>query len=308
MCGQPLAQASNPMTLPGYETSGYTISFGCFYTAEYCHQDGNGWGVEFAPALRVKDDHAPANVGASGPVRDQDPITSASLNIDATDRGLGVHRADVLVDGTLVRSAEFPGPACNDLDPGAGFAFSAGRPCLLSPPSLAIDLAAQLPEGMHDIEARVLDAAGNTRGVFSRRAMIDRLPDPTVIKPPSINGKPKRPEWLTAMPGTWDGNGYPLSQKKQYAWQRCDLNGLECSTIVDAASDRYKLDAPDVGKRLRVLVTASSPGGSTQVASDLTEPIQQDDRCGGRPCDEIWVDFEDLHGGRTGLARAARRS
>ena len=78
--------------------------------------------------------------------------------------------------------------------------------------------------------------------------------------------------FLIASIGTWDG-AFPISYK--YQWKRCDaadpLNG-PCVEITGATSSFYTPTASDVGKRLRVQVTATNSQGTTPQNSDVTAP------------------------------------
>lgn len=55
-----------------------------------------------------------------------------------------------------------------------------------------------------------------------------------------------------------------------YQWQRCDASGANCAGIAGAAGQSYVLVAADVAATIRVLVTATNPGGSTSAFSSLT--------------------------------------
>ncbi len=78
--------------------------------------------------------------------------------------------------------------------------------------------------------------------------------------------------FLTTSIGTWDG-AFPISYK--YQWKRCDaadpVNGV-CVEIAGATSSFYTPTASDVGKRLRVQVTATNSLGTTPQNSEVTAP------------------------------------
>ena len=86
---------------------------------------------------------------------------------------------------------------------------------------------------------------------------------------PAVTGTVARGATLQASPGTWS-NG-PLTYA--YQWQRCDSAGLGCAAIAGAAGSTYTLSGADAGARIRVLVTASGPGGTTQAASQPTRLV-----------------------------------
>jgi hypothetical protein len=79
--------------------------------------------------------------------------------------------------------------------------------------------------------------------------------------------------FLIASIGTWDG-AFPITYK--YQWKRCDaadpLNG-PCFEITGATTSFYTPTASDVGKRLRVQVTATNSQGTTPQNSEVTAPV-----------------------------------
>ena len=91
-------------------------------------------------------------------------------------------------------------------------------------------------------------------------------PAPVVIAPPTVSGEPTAGQALTASEGSWSGSPTAYT----YQWQDCNSSGGGCSDIVGATSSSYKLLASDVGYTVRVVVTASSPGGSASANSEAT--------------------------------------
>ena len=83
---------------------------------------------------------------------------------------------------------------------------------------------------------------------------------------PSASGAAKQGATLAAAPGQWSGG--PLGYA--YEWQRCDVAGLGCTRIAGARASTYHLVAADDYLRVRVVVTATGPGGSTVAASEPT--------------------------------------
>ena len=67
---------------------------------------------------------------------------------------------------------------------------------------------------------------------------------------------------MTASTGTWTGKT-PITFADQ--WSRCDANGNNCSPISGETGQTRIVDSGDVGKRLKVRVTATN---STSVPAD----------------------------------------
>ena len=70
----------------------------------------------------------------------------------------------------------------------------------------------------------------------------------------------------TASTGTWSGAA-PMTYT--YRWQRCGLLG-SCIVIAGATSASYTLTSWDVGRRLKVTVTATNAKGTASATSALS--------------------------------------
>ncbi len=89
---------------------------------------------------------------------------------------------------------------------------------------------------------------------------------------PAIAGQPTQGSTLTTSTGTWSG---PTPITFAYQWVRCGTDGgrsdgSNCPSISAATSSSYTLQGDDVGRRLRVRVTATNSGGSATSASNPT--------------------------------------
>jgi RTX calcium-binding nonapeptide repeat (4 copies)/WD40-like Beta Propeller Repeat len=132
----------------------------------------------------------------------------------------------------------------------------------------------------------VMSASGS--GAVALTSTADAQPDwqsvdfasgpPRNLSYPTINVASGDPgpivgHFLTSSVGSWEG-AFPISYK--YQWKRCDaadpVNGT-CVDIAGAISSFYTPVAADVGKRMRLQVTASNSLGTTAQNSEVTAPV-----------------------------------
>ena len=92
---------------------------------------------------------------------------------------------------------------------------------------------------------------------------------PVNTSPPTISGTPQRGSTLTANPGTWTGPTPTFT----YAWLRCGPAGRNCAVIIGATGRTYVLRTADVGRTIRVRVTATNANGSATATSAPTPRI-----------------------------------
>ncbi|MEV5011626.1 hypothetical protein AB0K74_24345 [Streptomyces sp. NPDC056159] len=60
-----------------------------------------------------------------------------------------------------------------------------------------------------------------------------------------------------------------------YQWQRCNARGTGCASIAGATRTTYGLAAADVGKRLRINVTATNVDGHSTARSAVTTVVKK---------------------------------
>jgi hypothetical protein len=91
---------------------------------------------------------------------------------------------------------------------------------------------------------------------------------PVNIDSPTISGTPQVGEALTARNGTWENSPTEF----RYRWLRCNQGGNSCVLL---ASDgrTYRVGEIDVGRTLRVRVTAVNADGSTNARSEQTDVV-----------------------------------
>ncbi len=93
---------------------------------------------------------------------------------------------------------------------------------------------------------------------------------PANSSPPTISGTAQAGQTLTADPGTWSSSE-PISYG--YQWRRCDPGGGTCVDVSGATAKTYLAVSADVGSAMRVMVTASSLGGSSEASSAPTAAV-----------------------------------
>jgi hypothetical protein len=87
---------------------------------------------------------------------------------------------------------------------------------------------------------------------------------------PAITGTAKDGQTLTSTTGTWTGSA-TITYARQ--WRRCDSSGANCTDISGATATTYVLVAADVGKTIRVVLTASNTAGNASATSTATATV-----------------------------------
>jgi hypothetical protein len=122
-----------------------------------------------------------------------------------------------------------------------------------------------------------LGPSGNTLSVTIPSSTVTPPPPPPPPPPtsgdapvnqvlPAVKGTLLSGATVTASTGTWTGAA-PMTYT--YTWQRCGLLG-SCVVIAGATSATYVLGAWEVGRRLKVTVTATNAKGTSAATSALT--------------------------------------
>jgi glucose/arabinose dehydrogenase len=99
-----------------------------------------------------------------------------------------------------------------------------------------------------------------------------RIAPPRNTALPTISGQAREGRPLTVSDGTWSGSA-PMSFS--YRWLRCSSSGDGCIAISGAVARTYVLTSADVGSRLRAVVTATNPGGSSSATSGASAVVKR---------------------------------
>jgi hypothetical protein len=93
---------------------------------------------------------------------------------------------------------------------------------------------------------------------------------PENTEAPMVVGPAQDGQLLAAKDGEWTGED-PTAFT--YQWQSCDGAGANCANVNGATGKVYRVATADVGRRLRVQVTAKGTTGSATAASQPTSAV-----------------------------------
>jgi hypothetical protein len=150
-------------------------------------------------------------------------------------------------------------------------ACEAGGACVEIPEATAPTYTVIAPEVGYTLRVLITatGAGGSQTEVSEETATIGEAPPANIVLP-QIAGPTLKGAKLTASTGEWSGS--PTSYA--YEWQSCDPLGT-CTKIEGARSSTLALTAADVGHTIRVVVTATGPGGSQTATSEETATISE---------------------------------
>jgi len=92
---------------------------------------------------------------------------------------------------------------------------------------------------------------------------------PVNTSPPTISGNAVKGSTLAATTGAWTGSGITFS----FQWLRCDTAGANCTAVSGATGQTYVLGSSDVGKTIRIQVTATNSDGTSAALSNQTSVV-----------------------------------
>jgi hypothetical protein len=122
---------------------------------------------------------------------------------------------------------------------------------------------------------RVVVSASNAGGSMQATSAATGIvlpPAPANTVLPSVSGSAVEGQTLSASSGTWSGS--PTSYA--YRWQDCNALGEGCLSVSGATASSYTLAASDIGRTVRVVVSASNVGGVGSATSAATATVVAD--------------------------------
>ena len=119
------------------------------------------------------------------------------------------------------------------------------------------------------------NATGSTTRASNPTAIVqpaDTSGVPTNTSRPTISGTPAPGNRLDASRGSWSGD-QPMTFG--FRWIRCDSQGNACGDISGATDNEYVVQTADLGRTLRVRVTARNDAGTRSATSAQTAVVSE---------------------------------
>lgn len=216
-------------------------------------------------AITVSDPTAPTGGLTGGGLDGSGPVSATqSISYKISDSLAGISSVQLLVDGTVVATDSYAS-SCS---------FTNFQPCLASGSgSLSWDTGT-VPNGAHEVELLVTNAAGDTTVIGDHA--ITTSNSPVFASPPAIAGSPAVGQTLTTTPGQVSSDAGAGSPKASARWLRCDPSGGSCDAIPSATGTSYSVAAADEGHMLRYQETVANNDGSSTAESTPFGPIQKE--------------------------------
>jgi serine protease AprX len=125
--------------------------------------------------------------------------------------------------------------------------------------------------------------------IITRDTPVAVADSPTATAPPTIVGNAQVGETLSASEGEWVG---AAQLEYSFQWERCSASGEACSAIEGQTGLLFTPASGDVGRTVRVTVTAIGGDGSTTATSAATPVIAAEAPAGVPTTDEPIVSGE----------------
>ena len=125
------------------------------------------------------------------------------------------------------------------------------------------------------VQVTATNGAGSSAVQSDPSATVASSSAPSVAKEPTVTGSPVQGQTLTGTTGSWSGTT-PIAYAFQ--WVRCGTDGgapdgSNCAFISGAKGQNYTLTGDDVGRRIRLRVTATNSAGVQTAASNVTATV-----------------------------------
>jgi hypothetical protein len=212
------------------------------------------------------------------------PFHTPATGTVATKAGLltfegdaGIASETVTFNGQPLTDALNPaGNVMNSTISYGGVNFAAKTPNYVNQLGMDLDVFTSNPGALANDQSSATLAFSSTNEYFMPSAFFlvsDEGPATSTGAGPTIGapaggGAAHDGQALSADPGTWNGTG---TLTYGYQWQSCDANGANCHDIPGATSSTYTPTAGDVGRTVRVAITATNDAGTS--APIVSAPI-----------------------------------
>jgi hypothetical protein len=240
---------------------------------------------------QLRDNDSPDIGATSGSLTQTGPHAgTASVTFSATDKGSGLYRAIVSVDGVQVsaNTLNTNGGKCVDQGHAPGFDSAYVVPCPLNLLGAVASLdTTGLTEGDHTVTVDVEDAAGNSSRALTRAGFtVDNVAAPAATTAPTLTGTAQVEAVLTAGLGSWTNQVGALS----FRFEACEADGSGCVArtawgFAGVDSLAYQITPGDEGKRVRLAVQGRNAINEVTTAySPVTAAVVPSEACATGVC------------------------
>jgi hypothetical protein len=242
--------------------------------SDYCANDGAGAGCSwsgtspdllmYGSEITLAESNPPRGGTSGGGLSSSNPISGTqSLGFGAEDSGSGVRLVQLHIDGAVVATDDFL-EQCS---------YSNFAACPTSETGSISTNTALLADGAHTIQLTVQDAAQNTAYIYTGTITTHNAPtstSPPVVLAPSqlIVGSS-----VQAQTGSWSVPAGAGSITYAYQWEDCGSESNNCYAIPGAQNAAYTPAPGDVGRTLRVVVSAADNDGMSTATSNPTAAV-----------------------------------